>query len=273
MPSAVAWFQNLMGMFGGSGGALSFMNAISPLATSAIMGGSVGVFADGGVFDKPTTGIFGEAGPEAVMPLKRDAGRLGVAAAGAGGETGKRLGSINVTVNGARGNREIRQWSWRASAPVSASMMNRAADTGQSAQWRYAGAVMIHIGTPVRSLTDDFEGLVTAHKNGPHGRSDHEVTTVEPLPRCRIYAEAELEPLDAEPVPYAVGSEVHCYAQNCIVMSFDPDADAYELLSVFTLPSGVEVYYRYPAVPRHDIDIWNAKPKLMPQQVRAGLRT
>ena len=42
------------------------------------------------------TGLMGEAGPEAIMPLTRGAdGRLGVAAAGSGG----RPVSVNITVN------------------------------------------------------------------------------------------------------------------------------------------------------------------------------
>ncbi len=60
-------------------------------------GGSVVPFADGGIVNSPTlfamnggTGLMGEAGPEAIMPLARGAdGALGVR----GG------GSMNVTVN------------------------------------------------------------------------------------------------------------------------------------------------------------------------------
>lgn len=52
--------------------------------------GTVSPFAQGGVVDRPTLfpmangyGLMGEAGPEAVLPLKRlDSGRLGVEAAG-----------------------------------------------------------------------------------------------------------------------------------------------------------------------------------------------
>jgi lambda family phage tail tape measure protein len=57
-------------------------------------------FARGGIVDKPTlfpfakgTGLMGEAGPEAIMPLRRGRdGRLGVESAGGGG-------GVNVTVN------------------------------------------------------------------------------------------------------------------------------------------------------------------------------
>lgn len=86
----------LGGIFGGGGG-------ISPVASAFIAGGGVGLFAKGGVFEsgnvipfarggivsQPTIfpmatgmGLMGEAGPEAVMPLRRlPNGRLGVEAA------------------------------------------------------------------------------------------------------------------------------------------------------------------------------------------------
>jgi hypothetical protein len=54
-------------------------------------GGSIVPFAQGGVVDSPTIApmaLFGEAGPEAIMPLRRGAdGNLGVAGAGGGGNT------------------------------------------------------------------------------------------------------------------------------------------------------------------------------------------
>ncbi len=74
-------------------GLLGFANG------GAFVGGRVSAFAQGGVIDRPTTfpmrggtGLMGEAGPEAIMPLARGAdGRLGVR--GGGG------GSVNVTMN------------------------------------------------------------------------------------------------------------------------------------------------------------------------------
>lgn len=101
--SSSSWFQGLSGLFGGSAGALGFMNSISPAATSDILSGSWGLFANGAafrhgnvvpfakgdVFSRPTyfpmsggrTGMMGEAGDEAIMPLRRGPdGKLGVAA-------------------------------------------------------------------------------------------------------------------------------------------------------------------------------------------------
>ena len=77
-------------------GALPFANG------GAFVQGRVMPFAKGGVVSQPThfpmrggTGLMGEAGPEAIMPLTRGAdGRLGVAAAGGG-----RPVSVNITVN------------------------------------------------------------------------------------------------------------------------------------------------------------------------------
>jgi hypothetical protein len=65
-------------------------------------GGSVTPFAKGGVVSKPTVfpfangiGLMGEAGPEAIMPLRRGPnGRLGVEATNGGGAT-----TINVSVD------------------------------------------------------------------------------------------------------------------------------------------------------------------------------
>ncbi|TGT76708.1 MULTISPECIES: phage tail length tape measure family protein [unclassified Mesorhizobium] len=98
-----SWFQGLSSMFGGASGAFGFMNSISPMATADILSGSWGLFANGAafrhgnvvpfakgdVFSRPTyfpmsggrTGMLGEAGDEAIMPLRRGPdGKLGVAA-------------------------------------------------------------------------------------------------------------------------------------------------------------------------------------------------
>lgn len=86
-------FKNLSGILGGGGG--SPMNILPPWMTGSANGnvfyaGNVIPFARGGIVDRPTlfpmangAGLMGEAGPEAVMPLRRTPdGRLGVVAAG-----------------------------------------------------------------------------------------------------------------------------------------------------------------------------------------------
>ena len=80
------------GLLGGLAGALPFAKGGVP--------GHVVPFASGGVVSSPSyfpmggsLGLMGEAGPEAILPLRRGAdGRLGVAAAGGGG-------AINVVFN------------------------------------------------------------------------------------------------------------------------------------------------------------------------------
>ena len=74
----------LLGALGGLGNAL-----LASANGNVFMGGNVVPFANGGVVSGPTmfpmrngTGLMGEAGPEAIMPLRRGRdGRLGVAAA------------------------------------------------------------------------------------------------------------------------------------------------------------------------------------------------
>jgi len=96
--SGMGIFGSLLGMFGGGGGG-------ADLSGGAM---SAGLYAKGGVFpgrvladyhnqvvDRPTVfafargvGMMGEAGPEAIMPLRRGAdGRLGVSAPTDGGST------------------------------------------------------------------------------------------------------------------------------------------------------------------------------------------
>ena len=86
-----------------AGGVDAAVSNLMPFADGAAFSqGRVSAFAKGGVVSQPTrfpmrggTGLMGEAGPEAIMPLTRGAdGRLGVAAAGGG-----RPVSVNITVN------------------------------------------------------------------------------------------------------------------------------------------------------------------------------
>lgn len=83
----------LKGILGG-GGIGSPLNILPSATGNVFARGSVIPFASGGVFGSPTlfpmaggkTGLLGEAGPEAIMPLKRmPGGKLGIAAQGAGG--------------------------------------------------------------------------------------------------------------------------------------------------------------------------------------------
>lgn len=94
--TAVSWFANLWGggssggfyPFGGSGFDIGNVSARGNIFSS----GNLVPFAMGGVVGSPTlfpfsggTGLMAEAGPEAIMPLKRGAdGKLGVASNGGG---------------------------------------------------------------------------------------------------------------------------------------------------------------------------------------------
>jgi lambda family phage tail tape measure protein len=92
----------------------SASSGASAVATAASMFGfakggafdqsGIQAFADGGVVSRPTmfrhtggTGVMGEAGPEAILPLRRINGRLGVASVGAGAAAGPT--TVNVEVN------------------------------------------------------------------------------------------------------------------------------------------------------------------------------
>ncbi|GLS36065.1 hypothetical protein GCM10010869_16540 [Mesorhizobium tianshanense] len=118
---------------------------------------------------------------------------------------------------------------------------------------------MIPVGTPVQSITDNFLGIVTAHKGAAEGQIACEVTTVEvPLNRSRIYRDEDLATYAATPTPYAVGSKVRCYGQDAEIITYNADDDTYELVSMVTLPSGsIVVRHWYPAVPAWHIWLWH----------------
>ncbi|MBP2611419.1 phage tail tape measure protein [Agrobacterium pusense] len=100
------FFSNLLGgLFSGGGGKGAF-----PTAPGAGLFAKGGAFANGingfsnQIVSKPTmfafadgAGLMGEAGPEAIMPLKRDAsGRLGVSAQGGGSSQSAASSPVNV---------------------------------------------------------------------------------------------------------------------------------------------------------------------------------
>jgi hypothetical protein len=101
---ALAPVQGALGLAIG-GGLQALMGGVQPFANGGVVAsGRVQAFARGGVVDRPVafpmrggTGLMGEAGPEAIMPLARGPdGRLGVQAGGARAGGGR---AVNVTVN------------------------------------------------------------------------------------------------------------------------------------------------------------------------------
>lgn len=89
------------------------LSAMFKFAKGGAFDNGVQKFAKGGAFtnsvvNKPTAfpmGLMGEAGPEAIMPLRRDSsGRLGVAAAGGSG--GVQIGTVSIVVQGGNTNEE-----------------------------------------------------------------------------------------------------------------------------------------------------------------------
>jgi hypothetical protein len=89
---------------GGKGKGGNFLSSILGSADGNVFSGGsqIQAYANGGVVDGPTyfpmsgskTGLMGEAGPEAIMPLKRGSnGKLGVEASGGGSQ------AINITQN------------------------------------------------------------------------------------------------------------------------------------------------------------------------------
>ena len=98
--TAVRPVQNALGS-AVANGVNGLLSGILPFQNGgAISQGRVMPFARGGIVNGPTSfpmrggiGLMGEAGPEAIMPLRRGPdGKLGVAAAGGGG-------SVHVTMN------------------------------------------------------------------------------------------------------------------------------------------------------------------------------
>ena len=115
-PKLFKAIMQAIGAIGGGGGnpevnAIQQGSPIEVAANGATFANGIAKFASGGIVNRPTlfkfasggamqTGVMGEAGPEAIMPLKRGAdGKLGVA--GGGGGT-----SVVVNVD-ASGNSQV----------------------------------------------------------------------------------------------------------------------------------------------------------------------
>lgn len=105
-------FNALQGATGGGGGWYGAVaNALFSADGNVFKNGNVTAFANGGVVNSPTmfpmangVGVMGEAGTEAIMPLRRGAnGKLGVEASGGGG--GMSI-TNNITFNGDSGTKE-----------------------------------------------------------------------------------------------------------------------------------------------------------------------
>ena len=130
----------------GTGNAFGNLDLGAFLADGGVsINGRLQKYANGGVFNAPTMfghsgglGVLGEAGPEAVMPLKRGAnGQLGVQVQGGGSSTGLTIGSINITVEGGQTNDETGRI---VGAEVMKTMEQVALRTIKNQQ-RYGGAL------------------------------------------------------------------------------------------------------------------------------------
>jgi lambda family phage tail tape measure protein len=120
-----AW-KSLVGGVSGGVGFFGLLGNLLPNANgNAFSAGRVTPFARGGVVSSPTlfpmrsgTGLMGEAGPEAIMPLTRTAdGKLGVRAAGAGG-------AQQVVVRVELDNELLRSRVEEAAGPVAVQVVN-----------------------------------------------------------------------------------------------------------------------------------------------------
>lgn len=119
--------MQMMGLFNAMGGGKGIMSSltsfVTPSAKGNVFDGGLQAFAKGGTFtngivSSPTMfnmGLMGEAGPEAIMPLRRGSdGSLGVAASGGGGgnvsvqviNNSNAQATTNETVD-SKGNRKI----------------------------------------------------------------------------------------------------------------------------------------------------------------------
>lgn len=127
--------QRIVGSFGAGGGGIlgAAYGAFNPSANGNVFSaGNMVPFADGGVVTRATTfpmrngsvGLMGEAGPEAILPLKRGpGGKLGVAASGGGGT----VVNNNISVTGSDSEavrREITKMIPQISRVTTAAVMD-----------------------------------------------------------------------------------------------------------------------------------------------------
>lgn len=105
----MALYQGLSKAFPSIFGAGGYVPLVKSANGNVFSGGNVIPFATGGIVSRPTnfpmakgTGLMGEAGPEAILPLTRVGGKLGVAAAGGGGT------SVTVINNSGQPSRQER---------------------------------------------------------------------------------------------------------------------------------------------------------------------
>jgi phage-related minor tail protein len=106
--------ENIAGMQSGGGGGLfsSILGAAFGVAPAASSTATATPFANGGVFSSPVgfsmgsgQGVMGENGSEAIMPLTRIGGKLGVRAnAGGGGGGTSVVQTFHITVEGGDDN-------------------------------------------------------------------------------------------------------------------------------------------------------------------------
>lgn len=134
--------QGLMGLASLASGAGSFTSLMSPQAKgNAFSAGNVVPLARGGIVSAPTLfpmargmGLMGEAGPEAVMPLKRGSdGRLGVAAGRSNVVIENHGAPVTASVNDDSGEMRIILRAANLGANMAQERINRSVRTGYGA--------------------------------------------------------------------------------------------------------------------------------------------